>query len=279
MKGAKDCVEAARKRIAEIVNDLENQVTIDCVIEQTYHRTIMGARGSKVQKICSDHDVQIKFPDKASENGETSDTIRISGQSARCADAAAALKALVPVNVEVEIPYEFHRYIIGQKGAGVRQLMTEYDVNIKVPPSDMQSNTIQITGIANNAKQAKGALEERLKELEEEKAEKAKKSFEVKIRVNPEYHPKIIGRKGTIILQLRKDYDVNIQLPKKESEGREPTEEDSTIIITGYEAKAKAAKDAILKIVSDIVRYLIYFYYPLGKLSLNNLLLLDINFH
>ena len=253
LKGAKDCVEAARKRISEIVNDLENQVTIDCVIEQQYHRTVMGARGSKVQKICQDFDVQIKFPDKANaengttENGGSNDVIRISGQSAKCQGAADALKALVPVNIQVEIPFEFHRYIIGQKGTGVRQLMTEYDVNIKVPPSEQQSNTIVITGTTNNAEKARNALNDRLKELEDEKAEKALKSFEVKIDVKPEYHPKIIGRKGTIILQLRKDYDVNIQLPKKEDP------EDSIITITGYEDKANAAKNAILKIVSDIV--------------------------
>ena len=30
----------------------------------------MGAKGSKVQKITTDFNVQIKFPDKAAENGE-----------------------------------------------------------------------------------------------------------------------------------------------------------------------------------------------------------------
>ena len=58
-------------RINEIVKDLEDKVvTIDCKIEQTYHRTVMGAKGSKVQKITTDFNVQIKFPDKAVENGE-----------------------------------------------------------------------------------------------------------------------------------------------------------------------------------------------------------------
>merc|ERR550525_1276699 len=47
-------------------------VTIDCEIEQQYHRTVMGAKGSKVQKITTDFNVQIKFPDKAMavENGD-----------------------------------------------------------------------------------------------------------------------------------------------------------------------------------------------------------------
>lgn len=48
LKGSKECVELAKKRILEIVYDLESQVTIDCVIPQRHHRVVMGPRGSKV---------------------------------------------------------------------------------------------------------------------------------------------------------------------------------------------------------------------------------------
>ena len=115
LKGAKDCVDGARKRILEIVNDLENQVTIECIIDQAHHRTIMGTRGSKVQKICSDFDVQIKIPDRAKENGTNgeegvngggagnggSDVIRITGRNDNCEGAKQALINLVPINIDV----------------------------------------------------------------------------------------------------------------------------------------------------------------------------------
>lgn len=48
LKGAKDCIELAKARILEIVYDLESQVTIECVVEQRHHRTLMGSRGAKV---------------------------------------------------------------------------------------------------------------------------------------------------------------------------------------------------------------------------------------
>merc|ERR1711993_75301 len=76
------------------------RVTIECVIEQQHHRTIMGARGANIQKVCSDFNVQIKIPDrkssKAQPNGITngqdedtnghdnSDIIRISGRKENC---------------------------------------------------------------------------------------------------------------------------------------------------------------------------------------------------
>jgi predicted RNA-binding protein YlqC (UPF0109 family) len=126
--------------------------------------------------------------------------------------------------------------------------MNDFDVNIKVPQSEMKSNTIIVTGPPPNVEEAKKALMERLEDLEAEKTDREAKSYEIKVEIKPEYHPKIIGRKGAVITKLREDFDVNIQLPRKESP------DESTITITGYEKNALEAKDAILKIVGDFVR-------------------------
>jgi len=256
LKGARNCIDAAIARINEIVKDLEDMVTIDCEIEQTYHRTVMGAKGSKVQKITTDFNVQIKFPDKAVENGEAPVTsngdrssnpniIRITGKRENCDGASKALLELVPITAEVSVPYEFHRYIIGQKGTGVREMMNKYDVNIRVPAQDANSDIILISGVPSNVDAAKVGLAEKVKELEAEKEVKIQKSFEVTVEVNPEYHPKIIGRGGEVIKKLRENYDVQIQLPRKDAENSE------VITITGFEADANAAREAILKIVGQ----------------------------
>ncbi len=146
----------------------------------------------------------------------------------------------------MEVAYEFHRFIIGARGAGVRQLMEAHDVNIRVPQSDQQSSIITVVGGKNNVEEARLALLERVEELEKEKEDKAAKSFEVRMEVNPEYHPKIIGRKGAVISKLRQDFDVNVQLPKKDAPDQH------VITIVGYEDAANRAREAILKIVSDI---------------------------
>jgi len=263
LKGAKDCIAGARARIEEMVEDLVNQVTIECVIEQKHHRSVMGIRGSNVQRICKDFDVQIKIPEKrVQQNGDMngggegapvenggdnsgSDIIRISGKKEKCEAAAAALQELVPVNLEVEVPFEYHRFIIGQKGEGVRELMNRFNVNIKVPNSEAQSSTVVVTGTAASVAEAKVGLEERMEEIKAKMADDEAKSFEIKVSVNPEYHPKIIGRRGAVVNGLRKDHDVNIQLPKQGAM------EQDVITIKGYEANAEAAKAAILKIVNQ----------------------------
>lgn len=100
------------------------------------------------------------------ENGEVSpeaefvprkcDLITIGGRAEKCELAKAALlvgtfllhvcflplphsfpqrqtrflrQALVPITEDVEVSYELHRYIIGQKGSGIRKMMEEYEVS------------------------------------------------------------------------------------------------------------------------------------------------------
>jgi predicted PilT family ATPase len=144
-----------------------------------------------------------------------------------------------------DVPFEFHRFIIGRGGENVRQLMNKHDVNIKVPSSDQQSSIIVVTGPKAYVESAKQALLNKVKELEKEKAEKELKSFEIKVDVKPEYHPKIIGHKGGVISKFRTDFDVNIQLPKRDHP------EQSIITITGYESNAIKARDAIMEKIRE----------------------------
>ncbi|XP_032637354.1 vigilin isoform X1 [Chelonoidis abingdonii] len=276
LKGAKDCVEAAKKRILEIIEDLEAQVTIECTIPQKFHRSIMGPKGSRIQQITRDYGVQIKFPDREEnpapatelamqENGEESgegkeaketdptspkkcDVIVISGRREKCEAAKEALQALVPVTTEVEVPFDLHRYIIGQKGSGIRKMMDEFEVNIQVPAPELRSDVISITGLTTNLDRAKAGLLERVKELQAEQEDRALRSFKLTVTVDPKYHPKIIGRKGAVITQIRTEHEVNIQFPDKDDENQSQDQ----ITITGYEKNTEAARDAIMKIVGEL---------------------------
>ncbi|XP_012590226.1 PREDICTED: vigilin [Condylura cristata] len=120
LKGAKDCVEAAKRRMQEIVEDLEAQVTLECAIPQRFHRSVMGPKGSRIQQITRDFNVQIKFPDReenpapstepaVQENGDDAgegrdtregdpgsprrcDIVTISGRKEKCEAAKEALE-------------------------------------------------------------------------------------------------------------------------------------------------------------------------------------------
>lgn len=43
---------------------------MECVIPQKFHRSIMGPKGSRIQQITRDHNVQIKFPEREDPQGK-----------------------------------------------------------------------------------------------------------------------------------------------------------------------------------------------------------------
>ncbi|KAK3104810.1 hypothetical protein FSP39_010756 [Pinctada imbricata] len=264
IKGSKDCVEGAKKRIQEIVDDLEAQVTVECVIPQQYHRTVMGRNGANVQEITKTYEVGIKFPDRPSQENQTngnmvngvegegdqadkspkkSDVIIITGKPENCENAKEALLELVPVTEEIKIPFDMHRFIIGAQGKDVRAMMRQYEVNISIPPSEDKNDTVKVTGPPSHVRKALKGLEDKVNKLEAEAEDRALKSYQTSVEVDEEYHPKIIGRRGANVKILRDDFKVNIQFPRKDDENQR------LITITGYENDAEAAKEEILKIV------------------------------
>lgn len=258
LKGAKDCIEAAKQRIQEIVADLEAQITIECIIPQQHHRTIMGSRGVKVQAVTSEYDVQIKFPDRVAAdsvegmvNGgddvvRQCDIIRITGHKEKCEAAKQALIDLIPIVSEINVPFDLHRSIIGQKGNNVREFMNRYNVHVELSPPELKLDIIKIKGTPANVEEAKEALFKQVEELEADRKDRELRSFELKIEVDPKYHPKIIGRRGAVVNKIRSDFSVNILFPRREDA------DDRTITISGYETNAAAARDEIMRMVGEL---------------------------
>ncbi|KAL0970265.1 hypothetical protein UPYG_G00239660 [Umbra pygmaea] len=268
LKGARDCVDAAKRRIQEIIEDLDAQVSVEVEVPQRFHRAVMGPKGCRIQQLTREHDVQIKFPERDDNslsgqeappphvNGDPSpeaegiphrcDIITISGRAEKCELAKGALLALVPVTEDVEVSNDLHRYIIGPKGAGIKKMMEEYEVNIWVPQPEQQSDVIKVTGQEANVERAKLGLLEKVQQLQAEQEDRALRSFKVSISVDPKYHPKIIGRKGAVISQIRKDHDVTVQFPDKGDEQQD------VIVISGYERNTAEARTAIEQLVSAL---------------------------
>ena len=107
LKGAKSCIEGAMARIEEIVQDLMEQVTLNCDIEQQFHRTLMGAKGSKVEVQLIEEKFNVKIT--MVKNLPNPNIIQITGKKDNCESATQALLQLVPITAEVSVPVEFHR--------------------------------------------------------------------------------------------------------------------------------------------------------------------------
>lgn len=261
IKGAKEFVAGAKQNLLDRTKELDNQVTINCVIAQVHHRSVMGAKGVRVQGITKEFGVQIKFPERQQpqQNGEEAEetaqaddndsrnVILITGQKERCEGAAKALQDLVPISVEVPVDASLHKFIIGQKGKDIRELMDNFDVNVKVPAITDEIHSVRIIGPADNVAKCRVELEERIKKLQGDEEDRKLRSFTLKFDVPSKHHPKIVGRKGAVVSKIRDRHDVQIQFPAKNTD-----ESSDTITVQGYEQNTCAARDEILKMVQDL---------------------------
>lgn len=279
LRGSHECIQAAKQRILEVVDDLENQVTIECVIPNVHHRSLTGPKHIKVQELSTTYNVLIKFPERvnpdefvhhnnefdgpvqqdnagdndqqlvngdSSQHPSPSDIILITGKPEKCEAAKQALLDSIPVTETLDVPYDYHRAIIGTKGQTIRELSTRFDVHINVPQSSEHLDIITVTGSRANIKLAKEAIQDKMGEIDAENEDRRRKSFQVKLDVPAEYFPKIIGKKGSVINKIRDDHGVQINLPPRGSE------DENTITIVGYQEKAEAARDVIMKIVNEL---------------------------
>ncbi|KAA0202010.1 hypothetical protein HAZT_HAZT007643 [Hyalella azteca] len=264
--GRKENCEKAKQRIHEIQEELANIVEVDIMVPAKFHNSIIGQRGRLIRSISEDcGGVTIKFPpadkksDKVTIRGPKEDVqkakmmlvrpcdiVRLKGSAEACEAAKKALLDLVPITEEVHVPFKYHRFIIGQRGQAVKAFMTEFDVNIQIPPASAETDVIKIVGLASNVQNAKEGLLKKVEELEAEEVDKAARSFQLSINVQPDYHSKIIGKKGSVVSKIRDKYGVNIQFPSKNDE------DPSLITITGYEKSCEEARQAIMDITGDL---------------------------
>merc|ERR1711971_1274499 len=76
IEGNKAGVEKAKKELMEMTEKMENEKEKDLIIENRFHRQLIGPKGENIEKIRKDFaNVQISFPDL----GVKSDIVKIRG--------------------------------------------------------------------------------------------------------------------------------------------------------------------------------------------------------
>lgn len=106
--GAKECVEGAKDRLKEIIDDLEQMTEIQCIVPQKNHGSLLGNKGKHVQEISATFNVQIKFPERRkaeeppldeappTDGDNKNDIIVIHGRKDNAEKAKAALEVRNP---------------------------------------------------------------------------------------------------------------------------------------------------------------------------------------
>ena len=140
-----------------------------------------------------------------------------------------------PMKMKVSIPLEFHRYIIGTRGATLKQLEQETLTTIKVPQQDSQSDEIIVEGAKDNVK----VCQEKILQLYRTQSNKG---FE-RLSIPCLYHPWI---RHQLVDQLQQKYNVTINLPPLMKQADE-------ISIRGEREPVEQAKIKIMEFYKSLV--------------------------
>jgi polyribonucleotide nucleotidyltransferase len=148
---------------------------LELAVPVEFHSKLIGIGGENITKLRDEFDVNIQMPDRSKGDSEI---IKITGFQENAENAAKAIESFCDnfmqyVIKDVQIENSVHRRIIGQRGRGVRKLMSDHQVEIKFPRSeDENKEMVRVSGPPNNVDEAIEALtaleEEFLQEVGED---------------------------------------------------------------------------------------------------------------
>ena len=153
---------------------------------------------------------------------------------------------LMPEEFVVEVPREFHKFINGDSGKGIRIRADQCGVAMELPRAWMDCNSILLRGPPSKCAEIKKALLLLVQDLTEREEERKRRAYCETIVVESRHYPVLIGRKGIGLGIHRRNHNVNIQLPRRESGG-----DVREIAIFGLEHNVKAAKADMVKFLKE----------------------------
>ncbi|KOB67862.1 Vigilin [Operophtera brumata] len=264
LKGPKDCIEAAKLRIAEIIEDLEAKVkditaehdvqikfperdntegadvpvpvTIEVEVPNELHRLLAG---QKRRELMQTYDVHILLPP----NDDTSDIVKVTGTPTSVEKAKEAIaekiidmekekedRALRSFELKFQVDPEYHPLVIGKGGAVITKIRIDFGVQINLPKrGEVDDDVITIQGYEEKAYLAKDAI-----------------MAIVRQQIDPRVHRRLIGLRGKNIKRIMDDYRVDIRFPKNN--------EDSVVVIAGEEDNVLDAKDHLLNLAEEYMQ-------------------------
>ncbi|KAH7312304.1 hypothetical protein B0I35DRAFT_452305 [Stachybotrys elegans] len=243
LKGPKAKAEAARSHIQSLGRTLADETTHILKIDPKYHRELIGAQGSQINRLQTRYKVLIFFPrsgksagdenaDAASETGkprrqQAPDEVMIRGPKKGADEARDEIyslhKYLEEHSVTATIPVQQKQVgsLIGQGGAALDELRQATGARIDVP-ADRDTDIVEIIvkGTASQVANAKKVLEQKRAVFDD--------TIVQTIEVDKKHHKALIGASGSNLRDIvvgaggsddRRELARTVQFPKQDADG------------------------------------------------------------
>ncbi|KAF5024306.1 hypothetical protein F66182_3636 [Fusarium sp. NRRL 66182] len=245
LKGPKAKAETARSHIQSLARTLADETTHTLKIDPKYHRELIGAQGSQINRLQTRYKVHIFFPrsakpadDEQSNADATEEVAKPRRQQApdeviirgpkKGADEArdeifSLHKYLEEHSATATVPVQQKQVgsLIGQGGAALDELRQASGARIDVPQDrDTDTVEIQIKGTASQVAKAKKILEEKRAVFDD--------TVVRTLDIDRKYHKALIGAGGSNLRDIvvkaggsddRRELARTIQFPRQEADG------------------------------------------------------------
>ena len=202
--GETEGVQMAKARIEAIHKEMEKKCTsVGVEVPRPQHKYVIGPRGQTIQEILKITGVSVEMP----ATDAVTDTIILRGPHDKLGNALATVyeKANSIQSKILEAPAWIHKYIIGRKGASIKELTTAFP-NVHVEFTD---DKIKIEGPPDQVGNAVEQLTNTVKNYTE------RLTF-IEMEVNPSHYKHIIGKAGSNINRIKDEMEVVINIEEKD---------------------------------------------------------------
>jgi transcription antitermination factor NusA-like protein len=219
LKGPKAKAEACKARIMTMSKKLEDEVTYVLKVAPKYHRELIGAKGTQVQRLEDRYNVRVQFPRSAhvpsdsdslvdgsdagtarnSRTNQAPDEVIVRGPKKGADACREELLSLLQYTIDtsqtatVSVAKKQIPQIIGQGGKEMENIRQTTGAKIDIPNGDTPTDAagrveLKIKGTKKQVEDARKLLEEKAKIFDE--------TVQRSIQVDKKYHKALIGGGG-----------------------------------------------------------------------------------
>lgn len=240
--------EKAAKIVSKIVKDIVANPSSDSKlsfeIPANSVARLIGNKGSNLQSISEKFEIHLDVGEQSDDKAPVEVTLTGLAFNLTCAKefiCAEVKKWADIITKELVVPLKLHRNLIGPNGSYRTRLQDKYNVFIHFP---RDNEVVTIRGPSRGVKQAHEELSSLL-DFERENGHK------VIIKVPSEHVPRVIGKNGDVINDIRAEFGVEMDFLQKNTDDEVKESGEVELEITGTRTAIKDASARVEQIVKD----------------------------
>jgi rRNA processing protein Krr1/Pno1 len=211
-----------------------------------------GAQSMAQRRVCQDIAAKTHVSIDLHVNKDRSLTVSISGKIDAVQEAKRLLsrELMIQSECKIEVPREFHRFILGKKGNNLHEIENRTGAKISVPRPEEQSDEIHIHGSKETLKMAR----DEILAIYHDQARRGQEA----LTIPKMYHAFLCGPSNRYVDELRQRSGAKINIPP-------PNVHSDIITITGEKEGVALAKKEILTRLSNIQKDCTTLTFPVPK--------------